>query len=193
MKIHNHFIYKKHPERYPQQHDERACWLFTIKAVIESYYPELNQNPLQYATSRLHRLVRISTPGLLSKTLRKYNISHVKGKYHKKSMLPQIDFFKRHLEDGPIVIVISHAYTKGNMFSIKRYILDQHYISIRGYDDEKEIFYCYDSHTTMRENDLPVGNLKLHYEDLVTYRDIACLGLFRKRFIAIKWLTKLPE
>ena len=101
-------------------------------------------------------------------------------------MQTQIDFFKRHLEDGPIIIIVSHAYTRGDMFSIKRSILDQHYISIRWYDDEKETFYCYDSHTTMRENDLPVGNLKLHYEDLITYRDFACLWLFKKRFIAIK-------
>lgn len=190
MTIHHHFIYKQHPERYPQQHEERTCWLFTIKAIIESYYPELNQKPLQYASSRLQRLIKFSTPRQLSKTLEKYKIHHITGKLHKKDTLSQIYFLKKHIEDWPVVLVIAHAYTKGNMFSVKRALFDRHYLSIWWYDDEKEVFYCYDSHTTLRENNLPVGNVKLHYEDLIIYRDLACLGLFKKRFIAIKGKKK---
>lgn len=192
-KIHHHFIYKHHPERYPQQHNNRECWLFTIKAIIESYNSELNNDPLQYATSRFHKIIKISTPGLLSKILKKYHIPHIRGEYHQKNIMPKVDFLKRHIENGAVIILISHAYNKQNIFSLPRAIFLQHYISIRWYDDEKEIFYCYDSHTALRENDLPVGNIKLHYQDLITYRDFAGLGLFKKRFIAIKWTTKWPQ
>ena len=186
MTIHNHFIYKQHPERYPQQHDHTECWLFTIKAVIESYYPELNKDPIEYTSSRFHRFIKLSTPRELSKALKKYNISYVRGKYHKKDMAPKIEFLKRHIVDGPVVILTAHAYNKRTMFSPLRAIFAQHYLSIRWYDDELEVFYCYDSHTPLREDNLPVGNIKLNYRDLITYRDFACLGLFKKRFIAVK-------
>lgn len=186
MTIHHHFIYKQHPERYPQQHDHTECWLFTIKAVIESYYTELNQKPIQYASSRIHKLIKFSTPKELSKTLEKYNISHKRWIYHRKEMLSKIDFIKKHVEDGPVIVLTAHAYNKKNMFNLARAIFAQHYLSIRWYDDEKEIFYCYDSHTPLREHNLPVGNIKLSYRDLITYRDFAGLGLFKKRFIAVK-------
>lgn len=190
MPIHHHFIYKHHPERYPQQHNRRECWLFTVKAVIESYHPELHQDPLQYASSRLHKLIQLSTPRQLSKILARYSVPHIRGKYHKKSMLSKIDFLKKHIEDGPVILVVAHAYTCRDMFNLPKALREQHYLSIRWYDDDQEAFYCYDSHTPLRENDLPVGNLKLHYQDLVTYRDFAGLGLFKKRYIAVKGLKK---
>ena len=190
MTIHHHFIYKQHPERYPQQHDDKECWLFTVKAVVESYHPELNQKPIQYACSRFHKIIKRSTPKQLSKTLRKYDINHIRWEYHKKEMLPKIDFLKKHIEDGPVIIIIAHGYDQRNSFNLRRIIFKQHYISIRWYNDAKEVFYCYDSHTELRENDLPVGNIELNYRDLITYRDFACLGLFKKRFIAVKGITK---
>ena len=184
--IHDHFIYKKHPQRYPQQHDRWKCWLFTVKAIIESYHPEMNQNPLQYSLSRFQKLIKFSIPKQLSKILEKYNIPNISWEYHRKDMLSKIDFLKKHVENGPVIMLIAHAYTKKNTFNILRGILMQHYISIRWYDDDKEVFYCYDSHTAIRENDLPVGNIQLHYQDLITYRDFAGLGLFKKRYIAIR-------
>jgi hypothetical protein len=101
-------------------------------------------------------------------------------------MLSKIDFLKKHIEDGPIIIIIAHAYTKRNIFNLFKAVFQRHYLSIRGYDEEQEVFYCYDSHTPLKENDLLVGNIKLHYQDLITYRDFAGCGLFKKRFIAIK-------
>lgn len=191
MKIHHdHFIYKQHPERYPQQHDIRQCWLFTIKAVIESYHPELNQRPVAYTISRFHRLIKFSTPKQLSKTLTKYNIPNMYGVYHRKNMLSKIDFLKKHIEDWPVIILIASTYNEKNMFNLWKVISDLHYLSIRWYDDEQEVFYCYDSHTARRENDLPVGNIRLHYQDLITYRDFAGRWLFKKRFIAVKGVTK---
>jgi len=97
----------------------------------------------------------------------------------------KIDFLKNHLKKWPVIILISHAYTKRNTFNIRKSLIAQHYISIRWYNEEEEIFYCYDSHTELKENDLPIGNIKLHYQDLITYRNFAGLGLFKKRYIAI--------
>ncbi|MCX6825283.1 MAG: C39 family peptidase [candidate division SR1 bacterium] len=184
--IHDHFIYKQHPKKYPQQCDLTGCGFFTIKAVIESYHPELNKKPVEYSGSRLQRVLGLSTPKQLSKILNSYDIPNTIQKYHKKSMLSKIDFLKKHIENGPVIVLIAHAYTKKNMFNLFKAIFYQHYLSIRGYDDEKEVFYCYDSHTEIRENNLPVGNIQLHYQDLITYRDFAGLGLFKKKYIAIR-------
>jgi hypothetical protein len=137
--------------------------------------------------------MRFSTPRQLSRTLEQYKIPHISGKYRRKDMPSKIDFLKKHIEDGPVIILISHAYTKKNMFCLWKMIFFQHYLSIRWYDDVQEVFYCYDSHTWRRENDLPAGNVKLHYQDIITYRDFAGLGLFKKKFIAIKWVTKQSE
>jgi hypothetical protein len=82
-------------------------------------------------------------------------------------------------------VLVSHAYTKRYKFNIIRAILAQHYLSLRWYDDKKEVFYCYDAHTDIREKGLPVGNIEMNYRDLLRYRNRAGIGLFRKRYITI--------
>jgi len=75
--------------------------------VIESYLPEINLKPIQYATSRIHKLIKFSTPRQLSKTLKKYGIIHERGKYKRNELSSEIDFFKRHIKEGPVIIIIS--------------------------------------------------------------------------------------
>jgi len=171
--IHDHFIFSRHPERYPQQHNHRECGLFSLKAVIESYYPETCHDACHYTNGRFHKMIGATRPRTIAKVLQKYNIHAEEGHLKEKKMETQINFLKKHVEEGPVILVIAHSYNKENRFNILKTLLLQHYISIRGFDDEKEVFYCYDSHTDLRENDLPVGNIAINYYDLVSYRELA--------------------
>ncbi len=180
------FILDKKPKKYEQQRNFRECWLFNIKAVVESFYPKTkNKEAKEYASSKIHRIIRFSLPKQLCKTLKKYNIPYTYDKCEKKEMIEKINFLKKQIKKWPIIILISHAYTKNTSFNILKAIIKQHYISIRWYNDIKEVFYCYDSHTELIESDLPIGNIKIHYQDLITYRSFAWLWLFKKRYIAI--------
>ena len=179
------FIYKKKSKEYAQQKNYRECWLITVKAIIETFNSQYNKKPIQYASSRIHKIIKFSLPKQLSKILQKHNILCIYGKYKEKNIEKKIEFLKNHVKNWPIIILISHAYTKKSIFNIRRFIIKQHYISIRWYDDKKEIFYCYDSHTNLRENNLPIGNIKLPYKNLVFYRNIAGIWIFKNRYIAI--------
>jgi hypothetical protein len=171
--IHHHFIYKKHPERYPQQHNFTDCGLFSVKAVIESYFSNIHQIAKKYALSKRQRIIGISIPRQLANICKRYSLDTEYNACKYSSMTELVNFLKNHIQKGPVIILISHAYNKENRYNIIRSFIFQHYISIRGYDDEKEVFYCYDSHTDLRENILPIGNIELPYCDLVSYRKLA--------------------
>lgn len=171
--IHDHFIYKKHPQRYPQQHNFTDCGLFSAKATIESYFPNIHHEAKEYALSQWHKIIGMTTLRQLAAICKKHGLDIEQGTCRYSSMNELIYFLKKHIEKGPIIILVAHAYEKENRYNIIKSFIFQHYISIRGYDDEKEVFYCYDSHTDLRENSLPTGNIELPYCDLVSYRKIA--------------------
>ena len=69
----------------------------------------------------------------------------------------KINLLKQKISHTPVILLISHAYTKKSKFKLINAILFQHYISIWGYNDDKKVFYVYDSGTkgTLIKKDIP--------------------------------------
>jgi hypothetical protein len=93
------------------------------------------------------------------------------------------------IHQWPIILLISHAYSSTRNFSFRRAFTLQHYISLRWYDDEKRIFYVYDSNTEKENHGaiLPVGNIVLDYDRLLRYRRLGGRGLHRNFGIAVNY------
>lgn len=178
------YIYKKKSKKYIQQQNTRECWLITVKAIIETFNTQYNKKASEYASSKIHKIIKFSLPKQLSKILKKHNILHIYGKCKEKDVEKKIEFLKYNVKNWPVIILISHAYTKQNIFNIRKAIIKQHYISVRWYNTQKEVFYCYDSHTELRESNLPIGNIQLPYQNLISYRNFAGCWLFKNRYIA---------
>jgi hypothetical protein len=54
-----------------------------------------------------------------------------------------------------------------------RSLLHWHYITVRGYDDQKQLFFIYDSNIKKRKfPDVPIGNTRFTYPELIRYRSI---------------------
>jgi len=180
------FVLPEHPQIYWKQHRPWYCGLFTLKAVVESF-KNVHNSVKKYTDWFLRKIIWFMWTHGLVKILKKYWINANRGFCKLKSMVQKIDFLKNHLHNWPMIVIIAHGYNKKTNFNILQSIFKQHIISIWWYDDEKKIFYCYDSHTDRVEKDLPVWNIEIDYEDLVSYWWLAWLGLFRNRYVAVKY------
>ena len=113
------------------------------------------------------------------------NLKYVLNKYGMKSEYfycrweqdaPKIQLLKEKIKDGPVILLISHAYSSLRDFSFRRAFTKQHYVSLRGYDDEKKVFFVYDSNVEKKSKDgkkLPAGNITISYNRLIWYRRLS--------------------
>ncbi len=180
------FILPKHPKHYPQQRDYKSCGLFSIKAIIETKHSDMNHVSWYYASSRFHEKIRISLWSHLMKSLRKHTIKANFWICTQESTEQAINFLKNKIKEWPVLITIAHSYDKKTQFSLRRTVFFWHHMTVWGYDDTKRVFYCYDSHTDVKMEWLPVGNIALDYDKLMIYRKLCGLGLFWGRYIATK-------
>jgi hypothetical protein len=76
-------------------------------------------------------MLGFSMPRQLASTMKKYGLKTKNGKLREKNEKKQIEFLKKQLTYGPVIVLVSHAYTKRYKFNIIRAILAQHYLSLR--------------------------------------------------------------
>jgi hypothetical protein len=186
-----YYIVPRFPSSFPSK-DERtwACGMYTLKAIIEWYNNSQINNYIYYANGRLGRMTWYMLPGWLLGTLRQSWLSarRISCRWMKKEK--KIDRLKSMIHDWPVILLISHAYSRTRYFSFRRAFFLQHYISLWWYDDEKRIFYVYDSNTVKdhhRGITLPVGNIILSYDSLLLYRRLGGRGIYRNFGIAVQY------
>ncbi len=183
------YIVSKFPKSFPSK-DERkwTCGMYTLKAVIEGYNGSQINNRRCYASNRLSRLTGYMLPWWLMKVLKHHWISSKKIHCRRTKKETKIQRLKQLLHKGPVILLISHAYSSKRNFSFRRACTLQHYVSLWWYDDEKRIFYVYDSNTEKahhRWSTLPVGNIILEYDKLLRYRRLGGWGLYRDFWISV--------
>ncbi|MFZ2150714.1 MAG: C39 family peptidase [Candidatus Absconditicoccaceae bacterium] len=157
--------------RYHQQQRFAGCGLYTLKNVIESLQNEIDLTIKNYAPTFWNKISGFMLPKTVIKVLKKHGLNTTRGRYIIKGKDNKINFLKNLLHNGPVVLVIGHAYKGKKDFNLLKAVSVQHYVSLRGYDDQEGIFYVYDSGAPKRliRKDLPVGNIALKYKDLIKY------------------------
>ena len=185
------YIVAKFPSAFPSKDNRKwTCGMYTLKAVIEWYNWSQINNYKYYASGWLARNTWYMMPWALMKVLKQHGLSAKNVHCRWIAKVKKIEILKSLLHKGPVILLISHAYSSTRNFSFRRAFTLQHYITLWWYDDEKRIFYVYDSNTEKthhRGDTLPVGNIILDYNKLLLYRRLGGRWLYRDFWIAVDY------
>ncbi len=188
-----HYIVARFPRSFPSKDNRRGtCGMHTLKAVIEWFNSSQINNYMNYASGRFSKHTWYMFPFGLLKVIRNHGLSARTIHCRFMSKTKKIEILKSLLQHWPVILLISHAYSSKTHFSFRRAFTLQHYISLRWYDDDKRVFFVYDSNTEKphhRGETLPVGNILLDYDRLLRYRRLGGRGMFRDFGIAVSWST----
>jgi len=177
------YIVPKFPSSFPSKDERKGmCGMYALKAVIEWYNGNQINNYRNYASGWFSRKTWYMLPWGLMRVLRQSWLpsKRIHCRWMKKEK--KIEVLKSLLHKWPVILLISHAYNSKRNFSFRRAFTLQHYISLRWYDDEKRIFYVYDSNTEKTHHKwstLPVGNIILEYDRLFRYWRLGGRGFYR--------------
>lgn len=185
------YIVPKFPSSFPSKDNRRwTCGMYTLKAVIEwSNGTQLN-NYKNYASGWFSRISWYMFPWWLFKVLRQHWLSPQRVDCRWMRNAKKIEKLQVLLHQWPVILLISHAYSSKRNFSFRRAFTLQHYITLWWYDDEKRIFYVYDSNTEKNHHKwstLPAGNIILEYHRLLQYWRFGVWGLYRNFGIVVDY------
>lgn len=183
------YIVPRFPSLFPSKDNRRGtCWMYTLKAIIEGYNGSQINNYRYYASNRFTRKTGYMFPWSLMQVLSQNGlpVKRIHCRWTKDTK--KIETLKKLIHKWPVILLISHAYDSKRHFSFRRAFMLQHYISLRWYDDEKRIFYVYDSNvekTHHKGDTLPAGNIMLDYDKLLWYRRLGGRGFYRDFWISV--------
>lgn len=168
-----------HPSSYPQQPFFRFCGAFQIAAAISSLKKiEINH----YAIfNNIIDKIWFCLPFHISKALEQYwykTTPQTCKEDKKKFLIRTIQKNKNN------ILLIWHWYNKQwKNFSVIKAIIFQHYISVWGYNEQKNVFYIYDS-SLKANNKIPIWNLAIDMETLIESRKWWWITFFWYTFIS---------
>ncbi len=147
-----------------------SCGAYAVKAVMNLYGKDENLSPRQYLSSLGRIFFGFMFPSTIKNAFQKKKfiapLLRARRKKHKLLLL------KQHLEAGhPVIVLINNIYSKMRKPIWLKKFYSLHWITLLGYDDEKKVFYVYDSlpHKSVYEKNLPVGNISISYNDFLTF------------------------
>ena len=186
------YIVPKFPASFSCKDNRRwTCGMYTLKAIIEWFNGSQINNYKHYAGSRIGKTFWYMLPVSLIKVLTSHWVSAQRVHCRWMSTTKKIQTLQTLLHKWPVILLISHAYSNKRNFSFRRACTLQHYITLWWYDDQKRIFYVYDSNTEKphhKGETLPVGNILLEYDKLLLYRRLGGRWLYRDFAIAVDYL-----
>jgi len=183
-KLPTHKVLKIKPKEYLEQGFSH-CGAYAVKGILSAFDLDDKTHPKYYHPHWFGRL----TGWTLGKNyyvniLRSYGINATRGSVEYLSGKEKIEFLKQNLsQDKPIMIRIGNGYLTDTYNPILGKLVS-HWITLWGYDDEKELFYVYDSGLRKKHwnSRLPIGNTTRTYHEIL--RDWG-FGLWQP----IYWLT----
>ncbi len=183
------YLVPRFPSSFPSKDGRKwTCGMYTLKAVIEWYNGSQINNYKYYASGWLSRITGYMLPNNMLKVLHQNWLPTKRIHCRRTPKEKKIERLKELLHKWPVILLISHAYSSTRNFSFRRAFMLQHYISLRWYDDEKRIFYVYDSNvekTHHKGDTLPVGNIILDYDKLLRYRRLGGWWFYRDFGISV--------
>lgn len=178
--------------KYHQQKKLTWCGMYTLKNIIESFFYEKDLKIHDYAPTIRNKISWFMLPWTVIKVLKDFWIKNHVWKCTERWIKNKIEFIKKELKTWPLILVIWHAYKWKKNFNLLKAVWMQHYISIRWYDNDKEIFYVYDSSAPNRliEKNIPIWNMSLKDKDLIKCRSFWWFLIKRFFYISIDYDLK---
>lgn len=164
------FLLSIKPKEYLKQ-GLSHCGVYSVKAILSAYGKDDKQHPKEYQTNWIGRNLFSFATGIkyYDKILASYGIKSETRSAEDLSNPERIELLKTLLsKDTPVMIRIANGYLGERYNSVVGRLMP-HWITIWGYDDDKKIFYVYDSGLPLKywDESLPVANTIRTYQEIL--------------------------
>lgn len=182
------FVVSRKPKEYLKQ-GPTGCGAFSVKGILSAYGKDDKAHPFQYLP--LSAIPFVTNSFHWVNVLRSYGMNacmqSLRGMTNDQIVITLKDILQK---DTPIMLSVGNGYRGNNIWSRIRWQLVQHWITLWRFDDEKSIFYIYDSCVPPRyyDKNIPTGNVARTYHQVT--RDIHGGQPWWRRFRYIKISSK---
>jgi len=160
-------ILSKKPKQYPIQ-GKSHCGAYTTKAILSAYKRKTENNVKSYHISFLGKTTGGIFPRTFIKLLGKNGVNAIAKKANNLTDEDRIFLLKNLLnKNRPVILLIGNGYGKNGKHSSLKAKLVGHWISLWGYDENKNRFYVYDSAARNIDNQIPIGNISRSYQEII--------------------------
>lgn len=158
------------PDKYLSQ-GLSNCGLFSVKGILSSYGLDDKGDPREYHSNLLSRVTSITWgKNYFNNILASYGIDSEIGFAEDISTEEKLNLLKKILlKNTPVMIRIGNGYLSSGEYNRVMGKLMPHWVTLWGYDDEKRIFYLYDSGLPEKgwNKSLPIGNTTRTYDEIL--------------------------
>lgn len=179
MNLAKRHIVSKKPSKYLKQ-GIIHCAVYSAKGVLSAYGKDTHNDPRDYHIHWLEKCIGGIWPTRIPKVLEHHGVKASCQSAQRAEN--KLVILKRELaQDKPVIILIRNGYRgNGNYSALRGYLFNVgHYITLYGYDDDKEVFYVYDSCIAKKNyhEDIPIGNTTRTYQEILRDWDVRIWGV----------------
>jgi|SRR3989344_4935540 len=158
------------PKEYLQQGPSH-CGAYSVKAILSAYGLDNKSHPKFYHPNWFGQITGLTLgKNYYVKILESYGIEAERKSAESLSGSEKIILIKTLLaQNTPVMIRIGNGYYHSNEYNPALGKVVAHWITLWGYDDEKQLFYVYDSGMLNRHwnKNIPIGNTTRTYKELL--------------------------
>lgn len=162
-------ILTHHPKEYLEQ-GLIQCSAYSVKAILSAYGKDVKKHPREYQPTLLAKYTSVTTRIRLAEILQTYGVPAKKGDVKNLFDAQRIELLRKFIDEDKVVALrIGNGYSKSGRYSPFVASFMGHWITLWGYNDEKQIFYVYDSYVSLERHDktIPVGNTTRTYAEIL--------------------------
>lgn len=144
------------PRNYARQHG-LTCGEYNVRTIVESF-----SRPFH---TLAHLPVRVKLLGFsfvqdIQRLLEWNGLSAPIRHASNLNASAKLSLIQEHIDRGePVLLAIGNGHIHRNRYSPVARLLIGHFITVYGYDDERELFYIYDPYLEgMYPEEIPIGN-----------------------------------
>lgn len=165
------FILTRKPKEYLKQ-GLSHCGVYSVKAILSAYDKDDRGHPKEYQTNWIGRNLFSFAIGqnYYDKILASYGIRSETKSAEDLPNPERIELLKTLLsKDTSVMIRIGNGFILNNRYNLIFGRIIPHWITLWGYDDDKQLLYVYDSGLPKKywSKTLPVGNTIRTYEEVL--------------------------
>lgn len=164
------YILPKGPKEYLQQ-GLSHCGAYSVKGILSFYGLDNRDHPKYYHPHWIGRLTGLTFgKDYYIKILKSYGINAERNTAEYLDDKEKISLIKKLLsQKTPIIIRIGNGYLQSNKYNLIIGKILAHWITLWGYDDEKQLFYVYDSGLPKKywNKNILIGNTTRTYQEFL--------------------------